>query len=79
MWITSLCSLLPVGYRGQHGLNTQVANTQHFGWVFATWVFTTLGIVEVGYSVLLPLLFDGLIMFYFTVFSLCPLLFFNFE
>ena len=25
-----------------------------FGWVFATWVFTTLGIVEVGYSVLLP-------------------------
>ena len=41
-------------YRGQHDRNTQVANTQHFGWVFATWVFTTLGIVEVGYSVLLP-------------------------
>ena len=42
-------------YRGQHDRNTQVENTQHFGWVFATWVFTTLGIVEVGYSVLLPL------------------------
>ena len=55
MWITSLCSLLSVGYRGQHDLNTQVANTQHFGWVFATWVFTTLSIVEVGYSVLLPI------------------------
>ena len=54
MWITSLCLLLSVGYRGQHDLNTQVAYTQHFGWVFATWVFTTLGIVEVGYSVLLP-------------------------
>ena len=54
MWITSLCLLVSVGYRGQHDLNTQVANTQHFGWVFATWVFTTLGIVEVGYSVLLP-------------------------
>ena len=55
MWITSLCLLLSVGYRGQHDLNTQVANTQLFGWVFGTWVFTTLGIVEVGYSVLLPL------------------------
>ena len=42
-------------YRGQHDRNTQVENTQHFDWVFATWVFTTLGIVEVGYSVLLPL------------------------
>ena len=66
MWITSLCSLLPVKYRGQHDLNTQVANTQHFGWVCVTWVFTTLGIVEVVYSVLLPLLFDGPIMFYYV-------------
>ena len=58
MWIISLCRLLSVGYTGQqpqHDRNTQVANTQHFGWVFATWVFTTLGIVEVGYSVLLPI------------------------
>ena len=53
--ITSLCSLLPVGYRRQHDRNTQVVNTQHFGWVFATWVFTTLGIVEVEYSLLLPI------------------------
>ena len=54
MWITSICSLLSVWYIGQHDRNTQVANTQHFGWVFATWLFTTLGIDEVGYYVLLP-------------------------
>ena len=54
MWTTSLCLLLSVGYIGQLDLNTRVANTKHFGWVFATRVFTTLGIVEVGYSVLLP-------------------------
>ena len=36
------------------GIEGNNRNTQHFGWVFATWVFTTLGIVEVGYSVLLP-------------------------
>ena len=47
-----VCSYrLGIDYRGQHDRDTQVANTQHFGWVFATWVFTTLGIVEVGYSV----------------------------
>ena len=26
MWITSICLLLSVGYRGQHDRNTQVAN-----------------------------------------------------
>ena len=26
-----------------------VVNTQHFSWVFATWLFTTLGILDVGY------------------------------
>ena len=46
MWITSICSFLSVGYRGQHDRNSQVANkypTFRLG-------IRDLGIHDVGYS-----------------------------